>query len=78
MYVYDLPARLTTWHYALGRTDQDFGREEGVLWLEHMLRTTHRTADPEKADIFVVPIAGSSGVRSLALPVLPHTADRHR
>lgn len=63
--MYDLPAQLTTWHYALGRTDQDFGREEGLIWLERFLMTQHRVADPNRADYFVVPIAGGPGVKRM-------------
>lgn len=35
-----------------------------MLILEQMLRSQHRTSDPDKADYFVVPIAGGPGVRA--------------
>lgn len=62
------------WHLALGRSDQDFGREEGAMMLEQFLRSRHRTADPAAADFFVVPIAGGPGVRRMR--ALRHVARR--
>ena len=65
IYVYDLPASLSSWHLSVLGPDSDYGRRDGAAMLEAMLRSGHRTADPGKADYFVLPVSGGADVSRL-------------
>lgn len=53
MYVYDLPAYFNTWQ-SLHSPGMDW--PESVRFLERLLGSAHRTADPEEADFFYLPL----------------------
>ncbi len=82
IYVYDVPARVTSWLAlpTLGAHDQACQLPSAGCWwiggidpayaadvalLRRMLRSPHRTLDPEEADFFFVPLIQSIGFRSL-------------
>eukprot|EP00854_Cymbomonas_tetramitiformis_P021043 gene21043-25252_t len=67
VYVYELPARFTTWPMGWSNSQRgDFDRPIGHGILERLLSSRHRTAVPEKADYFFVPVVGMRAVRRLA------------
>lgn len=76
VYVYDMPPRFTV-HQVWANRDgmgQDIGRDDGVAFVEAVLRSRHRTADPNEADFFVVPTAGFAGIsRAKALRYVRET-----
>ncbi|GJP79125.1 hypothetical protein CLOP_g9376 [Closterium sp. NIES-67] len=53
VYVYDLPPYFNTWQFAHTRF---IDWREPVFFLERLLRSPHRTADPAQADFFYVPL----------------------
>ena len=73
-WIYHLPAALSTWHLSLAGYNSDYGRNDGVAWLEMMLRSAHRAASPEDADFFVVPVVGPASL-AVSRP-LRHAATR--
>lgn len=54
VYVYELPPHFNAWQGAHSHMHLDF--PEQVWLLERMLNTPHRTADPEEADVFYLPL----------------------
>ena len=54
VYVYTLPPRLNTWY---GISQISPNRDFGTLLHERLLSSRYRTADPEQADFFFVPVS---------------------
>ena len=56
IFIYSLPGPMV-WN---DTTDVDFGRTSNIMFLERLLSSEHRVADPEEADYFFIPMIGGN------------------
>lgn len=60
VFVYTLPGPMV-WN---DTSDVDFGRPTSIMFLERLLASEHRTADPEEADYFFIPMVGGVSIET--------------
>ncbi|KAK3248619.1 hypothetical protein CYMTET_41919, partial [Cymbomonas tetramitiformis] len=67
VYVYDLKPWFTSQSVSMAwDLNGDFSRPIGYAFMERMLSSRHRTADPLDADYFFVPVVGAKPIRRAA------------